>query len=91
MPIVTEDSWEIERMRMFHDGPFGRCPRCGRKVFLPCLACAVELEGDVNDPLDTAEEEPLRVELDGDQRQRYEYCRLEKIAEAVRREDDEFR
>lgn len=90
MPSVTEDLPEVEFLRSYHDGPFGRCPHCGRKVFLPCLACETERGGDVSDPLDTAEEEPMRVQLEGEYRQRYEYIHLEKIAESVRRMEQRF-
>ncbi len=41
---------ETEMFRHFHDGPFGRCPDCGRMVFLPCLACRTEKVGTVADP-----------------------------------------
>jgi hypothetical protein len=27
----------------FHTGKLGRCPLCGRKIFLPCLACLAEI------------------------------------------------
>lgn len=78
-----------ESIRPFHPGPLRRCSRCGRKVFLPCLACQTELEGKVNDPFETTEEEPLHIQLEGEQRQRYEYLRLKKVSEAVRRQDRE--
>ncbi len=78
---------ETEMFRHFHGGSLGRCPECGRMVFLPCLACRTEQVGKSVDPLETAEaaeEEPICVQLDGDLRQRYEYVRLEKVAEKVR-------
>lgn len=80
---------EVELIQPFHDGTFKRCPLCGRSVFMPCLACALEVDGHVNDPVDTMEEEPLRIQLEGNQRQRYEYCRLEKYAEIIKREERE--
>ncbi len=80
---------ETEMFRHFHDGPFGRCPDCGRMVFLPCLACRTEKVGTVADPAEVAEEEPMCVQLEGEQRQRYEYIRLEKVAEEIRRSEKE--
>lgn len=80
---------EWDAFRVFHDGPLRRCPACGRKVFLPCLACETERCGKVADPQDATEEELLRIELEGDRRRRYEYCRLKKVAEAIRKERDE--
>ncbi|HBT76496.1 MAG TPA: hypothetical protein DEB39_06130 [Planctomycetaceae bacterium] len=80
---------ETEMFSHFHDGPFGRCPDCGRMVFLPCLACLTEQDGDVADPAETVEAEPMCIHLDGDERQRYEYVRLEKIAEEIRRSEKE--
>ena len=82
---------EIELFRVYHSGKFGKCPECGRAVFLPCLACETELGGDMEDPWDTAEEEPLRIQLEGDERRRYEYCRLKKIADYARCEECEAR
>ena len=26
----------------YHDGPLGRCPICGRRPYLPCIACVAE-------------------------------------------------
>ncbi len=81
---------EAETFRHFHDGPFGRCPRCGRMVFLPCLACLTERGGKIVDPAETAEEDPMRIQLEGDQRQRYEYLRMEKVAESLASEGREI-
>ncbi len=83
---------EIERMRSFHDGPFGRCPDCGRMVFLPCLACSVERFGRVRDPLDESgdEADALRIQLEGEQRQRYEYLHMKKVAESLALEGREI-
>lgn len=82
---------EAEFFRHFHKGPLEKCPQCGRMVFSPCLACRTELMGQVNDPIETTEEESLHIQLEGEQRQRYEYCRLKKIAEAIRHEEYETR
>ena len=82
---------ETESIRPFHQGSLRRCPECGRKVFLPCLACTVEQECQIPDPFDRPNwvSEMLRIQLQGEERQRYEYIRLEKIAETVRRESQE--
>ena len=82
---------EIEAIRPFHSGPLKRCSRCGRMVFHPCLVCETERKGNIADPFDTGEADgdDLHVELLGEERKRYEYARLEKLAESVRREDSE--
>ncbi|HBT77160.1 MAG TPA: hypothetical protein DEB39_09595 [Planctomycetaceae bacterium] len=80
---------EPEMFRHFHGGSFGRCPECGRMVFLPCLACRTEQVGKSVDPLETVEVESMYVQLEGDERQRYEYFRLEKIAEEIQRFEQE--
>ncbi|MDR1962384.1 MAG: hypothetical protein LBQ50_01235 [Planctomycetaceae bacterium] len=77
---------EVEEFRHFHSGLLERCPRCGRIIFQPCLACLTELEGEVDDPFDAESGDPdlLRIQLDDEERRRYEYLHLEKIAETVR-------
>lgn len=31
-----------EEANPYFDGPVERCPRCGRKVYMPCMACRVD-------------------------------------------------
>jgi hypothetical protein len=80
---------EIDEFRHFHhDRSFGRCPECGRMVFLPCLACLTEIEGEVNDPFETekTEQDLLRIQLSGRERQRYEHFHLKKVTNANQEE-----
>ena len=27
---------------LYHDGPLGRCPICGTRTYLPCIACMAQ-------------------------------------------------
>lgn len=72
---------EIEAIRSFHKGEFGRCPQCGRAAYLPCLACETEEKGKTVDPFDVkpSKADNLGIELYGEQRRRYEAIRHRKI------------
>ena len=72
---------EIETIRSFHKGEFGRCPKCGRAAYLPCLACVTEERGGTFDPIDvkSLKVDDLGIELYGEQRKRYEAIRHRKI------------
>lgn len=83
---------ELDYLRNFHDGRFGRCPSCGSAVFLPCLACELRRRGKENDPFDMppgGSTDELRIQLQGEERRRYEYLRLQKVAETLRHESRE--
>lgn len=79
---------EAEMFRHFHDGPLLRCPDCGRMVFQPCLACWTERKGEPVDPADGIDEpvEILCVQLQDDERQRYEEIHLDKVLAAIKRD-----
>ena len=88
---TTKFDRELEAIRVFHTGPLKRCSQCGRMVFLPCLFCETERKVKVSDPFDAVclDSDELRVELQGEERKRYEYFHLTKIADEVRRRDQE--
>ena len=98
--IVTENpvratkpklDMDIEAIRHFHTGPLQRCSRCGRMVFHPCLICETSRKGKVSDPFDGDRLDWVEfpIELQGDERKRYEYLRLKKITEEVRQWNQE--
>jgi len=62
------------------DGPLRRCFRCGALVQLPCMACHIRqlTEIDKTIPRFTGEEPPLKLELRGKHRQRYEEVRRQR-------------
>ena len=33
---------EIDEVIRYFDGPIERCPRCGRKVHMPCMPCRID-------------------------------------------------
>ena len=77
---------DIEAIRHFHTGPLQRCSQCGRPVFNPCLICETERKGKVFDPFDgvEGEEAELLVELQDEERERFQYLHLQKVAEEAR-------
>ena len=79
--VQTKFDKEIESIRQFHSGPLMRCSLCGRPVFHPCLACETERKSRVSDPFDAIPAEPNEggIELQSDERQRYEYFHMQKV------------
>jgi len=68
--------------RALNQGTPERCTHCGAMVHMPCLACKIERLETVRGFRMTAEDgQPLRVELDGPARERYEAVRARKMAE----------
>jgi hypothetical protein len=68
-------------------GPPRRCPGCGGLVYMPCRLCHVrKLVGEARIARPPAKREgPLRLELSGDHRARYERVRLGRTKTAPRR------
>ena len=62
-------------------GPARRCPGCGGMAATPCLACRIrELSPHLTNRYpDTTAHEPLRLELVGGDRARYEEIRRKRI------------
>jgi hypothetical protein len=87
--VKVMNSKEAGEIRHFHQGQLERCPRCGRLMFQPCLACLMEIDGKVFDPFDAEQDDPdiLRIQLFGRERQRYEHFHLEKAAAANQNEE----
>lgn len=92
MPHDDHLNWtsEAESFRHFHDGPLERCEHCGRIVFRPCLACTLERSGQVHDPFEESREavDELRLQLQGEDRQRYENLRRKKAIESIRHDKE---
>jgi len=63
-------------------GPLERCPGCGGMVYMPCRLCRVRsrLARRTRRPLTNGEAEPVRLELSGEYRVRYERVRAQRIA-----------
>lgn len=70
---AAREKTERSGIARFHDGEPGVCPRCGRHVFLPCLACRIEQGPLIQASKRTKQEESeeLHIELRGKERQRY--------------------
>lgn len=69
----------FDEMARFHDGPLGRCPECGARVFLPCVACRCKLVA-VNSTTRSNRESAFNLEgsslqLKPDHHHRYETVR----------------
>jgi len=64
-------------------GPLERCPECGGLAHAPCRACRIRraMGFKVDDRSNPTREEPLRVELSGEFRRRYEEVRARRIRE----------
>ncbi len=79
MKYVNDD--EIDFLRSFHKGEFGRCAKCGHAVFLPCRACETEETTTPTQPVnaESVHDVVLDVELYGEERRRYEIIRNRKI------------
>mgnify|MGYP000859455541 FL=1 len=60
----------------FSQGPLERCPRCGVKVYTPCLACYLrETQAARRRSPDKLLDEPLGLNLREEHRLRYEQIR----------------
>jgi len=64
-------------------GPIERCPECGVLVHAPCRACRARRVRRIGmrDPPSRSGERPLRVELSGEYRRRYEEVRARRMRE----------
>jgi len=62
-----------ERQIAVPNGPVKRCTKCGAMVHMPCLACHVrEVRAETDRSLAQSNDEPLALELQDEDRQRYE-------------------
>ena len=70
---------EYER---FHTGKLGRCPLCGRKIFLPCLACLAEIHTGKRAVAHRSQNESdfqdIELDLKGPELRRYESIRRQR-------------
>jgi len=62
------------------EGELGRCPGCGRRVFLPCLACQVESAKTRRLLHDLGREIRLGLELKPEDHRRYLWVRAAREA-----------
>jgi len=64
-------------------GPLRRCPGCGGLVQMPCRLCRVRARKAArrSTPFPPRPEEPLRLELVGEHRLRYEAIRARRLRE----------
>lgn len=75
----------IAQIAPFHDGPLGRCPTCGARVFLPCVACRCIAAGDARrTPPETwdSEDDPSDVPFEFTPQQQTRYEEIRKLREA---------
>ena len=70
---------EYER---FHTGKLGRCPLCGRKIFLPCLACLAEIHTGklavARRSKNESDFQNIELDLKGPELRRYESIRRQR-------------
>ncbi|MGQ9576469.1 MAG: helix-turn-helix domain-containing protein [Thermoguttaceae bacterium] len=74
-------------------GPMERCPGCGGMVQMPCRLCRVRAwrASPQCRRLPPRNEQPLRLELAGEHRIRYEALRARRMREAVLADDPDRR
>ena len=79
-----------------YEGTIGRCPTCGAMVSLPCRVCEFHAKGNTVNELELdPENEPVGIELVGEERKRYDevhFARLvqEEISEEIENEYDDL-
>ncbi len=77
----------------FHDGKLGRCPRCGRLIMLPCLACQLDEPDEefaevTSEPFD---ESGLAIKLDEFETIRYRLLHAYREMFGISMFEDELR
>jgi len=77
-PVTKNATWDEDRYKR----PFERCPICGGRVQLPCIACVVR-RLDKGRTLRVDGPEPLELALEDEHRKRYV-----KVKEWRERQDD---
>ena len=85
---IRQKSGNIRRkgFELYRDGVLGRCPKCGRLIMCPCLACQIrETEMD----FDIADESFLELELLGNELLRYQQVHAYRMEHGISMFDEQ--